>query len=185
VFAVEEGRPNAKHAAFIKVDGGPESLVIDGAKGRAFSHLWRSSTVAIDLRARSVVATWPNGCAGSRGIALDEAHGFVFAGCAEGKAVVLDANHEGKQISSIGTGSGVDVIAYSPLRKHLYVPGAASATLTIVAVSDQGQLSAIATVPTVKGAHCVAADDRGGVWVCDPQHGQLLYLKDDFASAAN
>jgi hypothetical protein len=131
--------------------------------------------VAIEVRSHSILSTWPNGCAESRGIALDEERGFLFAGCAEGKAVTLDANHGGKQLSHLVTGSGVDIVAYSPFMKHLDVPGASSATLTIAAVSHTGELRAIATVPTVSGAHCVAADDRGGIWVCDPQHGQLLF----------
>jgi hypothetical protein len=65
---------------------------------------------------------------------------------------------------------------------HLYVPGASSATLAIVEVKDHGELVTLATVPTAKGAHCVSADHQGGVWVCDPEGGQLLFLKDSVPS---
>src|SRR5262249_20928756 len=129
------------HAAFITVKGGPESLVIDGTRGRAYTHLWSGATVAIDLKSRTVVAEWPNGCRDSRGIALDEKQGFLFAGCAEGKAVVLDVKADGRQLSSVNFGSGVDVISYNPTLKHLYVPGASSATMGILAVSTDGKLS--------------------------------------------
>jgi hypothetical protein len=185
VFSLEGTPPTPKHSAFIKVDGGPESLVIDVKNQRAFTHLWKASTLAIDVRSRAIVATWANGCDGSRGIALDEARGLVFAGCSEGKAVVLDVAHEGKQLSRASTGKGVDVIAYSQSLRHLYVPGASSATLTVLAVGDDGQLGAIATIPSAGGAHCVTADDQGGVWVCDPEHGQLLFWKDDLAARTN
>ena len=40
----------------------------------------------------------------------------------------------------------------------------------------------IGIIPTAKGAHCVTADDQNGVWVCDPQEGRLLFLKDSPAS---
>jgi hypothetical protein len=30
----------------------------------------------------------------------------------------------------------------------------------------------------VDGAHCVTADDREQVYVCDPVHGQILVFKD-------
>jgi hypothetical protein len=84
--------------------------------------------------------------------------------------------------SSASAGSGVDVIAYSPSLRRLYVPGASSATLTILGVDESGRLATLATIPAVNGAHCVAADDKSGVWVCDPHHGRLLYLKDDLTT---
>jgi len=183
IFAVAGTPPKPSHAAFIKVDGGPESLVIDNKRQRAFTHLWKASSVAVDLHSRSTIATWHNGCSGSRGIALDESRGFLFAGCSEGKAFTIDVDHDGKPIGSATTGNGVDVIAYSASLKHLYVPGAASATMTILDVKDTGELVTLATLPTAKGAHCVAADDQGGVWVCDPEEGRILYLKDAFGAS--
>src|SRR5262245_37563322 len=90
----------AAHAAFVAVPGGPESLVIDPRRARAYTHLWAGKTVAIDLASRAIVATWPNGCAGSRGIALDAERGLLFVGCSEGKAVVLDVA-SGKVQSSL------------------------------------------------------------------------------------
>src|SRR5437867_7924841 len=69
IFSVPaSGTPAPSHAAFLAVPGGPESLVIDAARGRAYTHLWESSTLAIDLKQRRIVATWKNGCTGSRGI---------------------------------------------------------------------------------------------------------------------
>jgi hypothetical protein len=50
--------------------------------------------------------------------------------------------------------------------------------MTVIAVSAVGKLSKVATVPTAKGAHCVAADDQGGAWVCDPDGGRLLLYQD-------
>jgi DNA-binding beta-propeller fold protein YncE len=166
------------HSVFITVRGGPESLVIDKTQGRAYTHLWAGATVEIDLKTHSILTQFPNGCRDSRGIALDEKAGFLFAGCAEGKTVVLDVTANGRQLSSLNFGAGVDVISYNPTLKHLYVPGASSATMGILAVSDDGKLSLVATADTASGAHCVTADDLGNAWVCDPDHGQLLLIKD-------
>ncbi len=91
-------------------------MIIDHARGWAYTHLWEGKTVVIDVHTRAIVEQWPNGCSGSRGIALDEKRGFLFAGCAEGKAI--------------------------------------------------------------EGAHCTTGDNQGNIWVCDPQHGQLLLFKD-------
>jgi DNA-binding beta-propeller fold protein YncE len=172
--------PALEHAAFIEVPGGPESLVIDPARSRAYTHLWNGKTVSIDLASRAIVETWSNGCKGSRGIALDEARGFLFVGCSEGVAVVLDVAHQGRELSRASQGDGVDVIDYSPKRSHLYVPGAKSATMAVFAVSNAGALTLLGSVQTAAGAHCVATDDDGRTFVCDPDHGQLIEIDDPF-----
>ncbi len=96
IFALPAaGPPVPVHKAFVATPGGPESLVVDAARRRAYTHLWKSATLAIDLDTRAIAARWPNRCADSRGIALDARRGLLFAGCAEGKAVVLDVLHGG------------------------------------------------------------------------------------------
>ena len=181
IFTIPSGAaPKPKGGTFIKIAGGPESLVVDNKREWAFTHLWKGSTIVIDLRARAILGKWKNGCEGSRGIALDETRGHLFIGCSEGKVFALDVDHEGQSLGAATTGSGVDIIAFSPERRHLYAPGASSATMTIVDIAETGALRALGTVPTTPGAHCVAADDRGGVWLCDPAKGQLLLVKDDY-----
>ena len=181
VFEMPAGSaPTLLHSAFIPVPGGPESLVVDAARGYAFTHLWSGATVAVDLAKRAVVERWPNGCRGSRGIALDSARGFLFVGCTEGKAVVLDVTRRGAVRGSLRVGAGVDVIDYSPSLAHLYLPGSDSGTMAIVGVSRGGVLSLLGTVKTAPSAHCVAADARGQAWVCDPEHGRLLRVRDPY-----
>jgi hypothetical protein len=167
------------HAGVIAIPGGPESLVIDPSRGRAYTQTWDDATVVIELAHHEEVARWKNGCTGSRGIALDETRGFLFVGCEEGRATALDVAHDGKQLGAVDTGKGVDIIAYSPSRAHLYVPGGDSATLTIVGVSPSGTLTALRTVPAAQDSHCVTTDDRGHAYVCDPMHGALLVVSDE------
>ncbi len=183
VFALPSpGAPRPTSVGFIKFDDGPESLVIDGTRKRAYTHQWGSKSHSVDLSSRKIVATWDNGCSGSRGIALDEKKGFLFVGCEEGKAVVLDVEHDGRVLSSLSPGvSGVDIIAYSASLGHLYLPGQSSGTLAILAVSASGALSTVAVAQAATGAHCATADDRGNVWVCDPERGQVLVYHDAFA----
>jgi len=164
-------------SGFIDVPGGPESLIIDHARQRAYTHLWEGKTVAIDLQSHAIIGQWLNGCSSSRGIALDEKHGFLFAGCAEGKAIVMDINKKGMQISSLMASPGVDVISYNSKLQHLYL---ASDALWAIGVSDQGKLSLLGTAKAAEGTHCVTGDDQDNIWVCDPQHGQLLFYKDRF-----
>jgi DNA-binding beta-propeller fold protein YncE len=167
--------PAATHSGFIPVPGGPESLVI--GHRQAFTHLWSGATLAVDLKNRTTVGRWPNGCRGSRGIAVDEKRGFLFAGCDEGKVSVLQLK-SGKIVAHASAGAGVDVIAYNQKLAHVYLQGADSATIVIVGISASGAATVLTTAHTVEGAHCVTVDDRGQVYVCDPMHGKILLFKD-------
>jgi len=179
-----QGEPRPTSAGFIKFDDGPESLVIDNTRKRAYAHQWGSKSHAVDLASRKIVATWDNGCSGSRGIALDEKKGILFVGCEEGKAVALDVEHDGRVLGSLSPGvSGVDIIAYNASLGHLYLPGESSGSLAILAVSPSGALSTLAIAQAASGSHCVSTDDRGNVWVCDPEHGQVLVYADGFPAS--
>ena len=177
IFRLEGNPPAPLHEANLEVPGGPESLVVDVARGRAYANLWKGKTVALNLRNRSIVGTWDNRCEGSRGLALDAERAFLFVGCAEGAGVTLDAK-TGRVVSRLRAGNGVDVIAYSPGLRHLYLPGGKSATLSILAVGADGALSLAGEVPTAAGGHCVATDDLGHVYVCDPRSGKILVIPD-------
>jgi len=178
VFSLpDSGASKPVHVDFISIAGGPESLIIDNKRGRAYTHLWTDTTLAIDLKTRKIAARWKNGCRGSRGIAMDDARGFLFVGCDEGKLNVLDLN-TGTQLGSASSGSGVDIIAYNSHLAHAYLPGEESATMAIIGISGNGAATALATVKTAEGAHCAAADDRDQVYVCDPANGRVLIIKD-------
>ncbi|HEU4730908.1 MAG TPA: hypothetical protein VFT22_23595 [Kofleriaceae bacterium] len=190
VWVTEPGRKQIEFFAFDKgalvrkgslgVAGGPESLVIDATRGRAYTHTWGDASVAIDLKSHKEVARWNNGCKGSRGIAIDEKRGLLFVGCDEGKATVLDLAQSGKKVGQAATGNGVDIIAYAPSLGHLYVPGGDSATLTILGVGTGGTLDVLGSVAVAADSHCVATDDAGHAFVCDPRSGALLVVTDPF-----
>ena len=178
------GEPSPpRHEAFLSVPGGPESLVVDRKRGRAYSNLWKSTTVAIDLKRREIVGRWKNGCEGSRGIALDAEHGLVFVGCTEGKAVALDAS-TGNILGSAEAPKGIDIIDFNPRLSHLSVPGGKDAKLAIFGVSSRGVLSLLGTFPAAVGSHCVTSDAGGHVYVCDPRGGRLLLYSDPFPAAS-
>jgi DNA-binding beta-propeller fold protein YncE len=179
----KHGFPEPVHAAVIKIANGPESLVIDAARGRAFVNLWTDATLAIDLHSRAVVARWRNGCDGSRGLALDPVRGFLFVGCKKGKLEVLSLK-DGHHLGEVSAGDGVDIIAYAPSLHHAYLPGAASATMAVVGISSSGKADVLATVPTAKGSHCVTVDDINNAYICDPQNGQLLIFHDSIPATS-
>jgi len=48
IFGISPKRDKLTRVATIAVPGGPESLVVDSAGGRAFAHLWSGTSVVID-----------------------------------------------------------------------------------------------------------------------------------------
>ena len=163
--------------ATIAVPGGPESLVFDPARHRAYTNLWGSETVAIDTRSHALAAHWKNSCKGSRGLALDEMHAHLFVGCTEGEVATLDVAHGGRQIASAPAGEGIDIISYSPALHRLFVPGGKSANLTVFNVAAAGTFTLLGTWPAAGHSHCVADDDHGNAFVCDPRGGNVLVYR--------
>ncbi|MGH8414292.1 MAG: hypothetical protein ACRESX_06155 [Gammaproteobacteria bacterium] len=179
VFSVAPGpTPAVTPRTSIHVAGGPEALVFDTALDRGYTNLWKAKTAVIDLKTYKIVSEWTDSCEGPRGLALDAAKGFLFVGCTEGKVAVLDVNHDGKVLADATSGAGIDIISYNPKSRHLYVPGARSASMTIFKVAPSGALHALAMYRTAKGAHCVTDDGKGTAFVCDPHAGAILEIKD-------
>lgn len=171
-------KPSLTPETTIPVPGGPESLLFDAAHQRAYTNLWKTKTVVIDTATHQVVTEWPNGCKGGRGLAFDEAHAHLFVACTEGAISTLALRDNGRIVAHARAGTGIDIISYSPALHHLYVPGARSATLTIFDVSDSGTLKPVATYSTAEHAHCVADDNNGHVYVCNPRGGRVFSLTD-------
>jgi len=160
----------------ITVPGGPESLVVDEGRGRAYANLWKDETVVIDLATLKVAQHWKNGCAGSRGLAEDPVHGLLFVGCSEGGVSVLALDSDGRVLAHAAAGTGVDIVAFNAAYRRLFVPGARSATLTVFSVSTNGKLTPEGTYATARGGHCVATDPAGDAFVCDPRTGTIIKI---------
>ena len=125
-----------------------------------------------------MVATWPSGCGteGPRGLAIDAAHRLLFVACTDG-AITLDLAHDGKPVGHLKTGGGVDNIDYHAKLRLLYVASGKDATLTIAHVALAGELTAVTTAPTAKGARNPIVDATGTAYVTDSLGGQLIVVK--------
>jgi hypothetical protein len=167
-----------RSVATIAVPGGPESLVIDRERGRAYGHAEGGVSIAIDLASREVVETWSNGCATPKGIALDAGRGLLIVGCGEGELVSMDVVHAGEVRGRLAWGDGIDVLGYDAQRHHVYAPAGNSGALAIVDVGADGGLRLVSSVATASGAHCATADGAGTVYVCDPVGGRILMIAD-------
>ncbi len=172
IFSVPTtGTPTPSRVATISVPNGPESIVVDAKHGRAYTHHWDTSSVAIDVSTRKIAAEWPNGCTASRGIDVDPELQLLFAACAEGKMSVI-ATDTGDLLSTVSQGSGYDVMGYAPALKRAYAAGSCKCVTTF-AFAD-GKLAAAQKQPAPLDAHCAVADDVGSVWICSPKTGSII-----------
>jgi DNA-binding beta-propeller fold protein YncE len=164
--------------ATVKVPGSPEGYAVDEARGVFYTNLEdKDQTLAIDVATHKVTATWPATCGaeGPRGLAIDEAHRWLFVACTNG-ARVLDLAHDGKVIGRVDTGAGVDNLAYDAARRRLFVAAARAGAMVVADVADDGALKLLATVATAAGARNPIVDARGTAYVEDTTGGQLLVV---------
>lgn len=159
-------------------EGQPEGYAVDAKRGRFYMNYEdKDLTTAIDLKTRKTVAKWPSSCGedGPHGLSIDQTTGFLFVACST-QAEILDAGHNGKKLSSINTGDGVDDLNYSPTTHTLYVGAAKDAKLTVARVDAGGKLNMIAQVPTNQGARNGVVTKDGTVYLAHSQLGQLAGL---------
>lgn len=178
IFALDAGSTSPRRTSTIHVPNGPESLVVDQVRGRAYTHEWEARTLAFDVRSHAQVGSWSNGCAASRGIDLEPEHGWVLAACNEGTLTVLDAANDGHVVDVLSAGGGYDVIGYARGKRHVYLAGSSCGCLTIMGLLPTGKLSFLERLDAPSDTHCAVADDRGHVFVCAPSEGALYRLTD-------
>src|ERR1035441_1451389 len=107
---------SGKVVATIPLEGKPEFAAADSAAGRVYDNLEdKNEVVAIDTAAHKVVNRWPiaPGEEGS-GMAIDLAHHRLFIGCGGSKTMVMMDSTDGKVITSVPIGDGVDACAFDP-----------------------------------------------------------------------
>jgi DNA-binding beta-propeller fold protein YncE len=151
-----------------------EGYAVDEKHGLFYTSLEEhGETVAIDLRRKQIVSRWHSGCDEPHGVALDKERRFLFVACA-GRVIALDAAHEGKVLGSILTGDGLDNIDYSQSQKTVYAAASVAGTLTIASVDDRGGMTAVALIPTAKGARSVIAGNRSTAYLIDPFSASIL-----------
>lgn len=141
--------------ATIALAGKPEAAVADG-RGLMFVDIEDKNLLqAIDLKTRSVVASWPlPGCDEPAGLAMDKASRRLFVACHNKTLLVVDAD-SGKTVATLGIGDGVDANAFDPASK-LAFSSQGDGTLSIIQASPGDRFTLRQTVATARGARTLA-----------------------------
>ncbi|MDI1365836.1 MAG: YncE family protein [bacterium] len=144
----------------IAVGGKLEAAAVDGA-GKAFVNVEDlNEVVAIDLKARKVLAHYKLvACEGPTGIAYAPADNLLITTC-DGVADVLNAK-TGQSVAMIKTGDGADGVVFDPKSKLAFVSAGESGTLSVISIA-KGKARLVDTVPTQTRARTIALDPRDG-----------------------
>lgn len=147
-------------AGTIPVGGKLEFAAADGA-GNLFVNVEdKSELVRIDSQRLTVTAHWPLApCTEPSGLAMDIAHGRLFAGCDNKMMAVVDAD-TGKVIATPPIGAGVDANSFDPATGFAFASNGQSATLTVVHEDSPEKFTVVEDVPTQLGARTMTLDRK-------------------------
>lgn len=143
----------------IDLGGKPEFATADG-KGKVFVNIEdKSELVRFDATTLKVEGTWPLApCEEPTGLAIDREHRRLFAGCGNKVMAVVDAD-SGKVIASVPIGEGVDGVAFDAGKGLVFSANGRDGTITVVKESSPAVFTAIAAVPTKRGARTITLDE--------------------------
>jgi DNA-binding beta-propeller fold protein YncE len=143
--------------ATIPLDGKPEFGASDG-KGVVFVNIEdKNELTSIDAKKAAVIKSWPLApCDEPSGLAMDQKHRRLFAGCHNKMMAVVDAD-SGKVIATPTIGQGVDANAFDA-DKQLAFSSNGDGTLTVVHEDSPDKYSVLENAETQRSARTMALD---------------------------
>lgn len=144
----------------IPLGGKPESGAVDPDAGRVYVNLEDKNEIAvIDSKERKVVAHWPIAPgASATGMAIDRQLHRLIVGCGNSKMLLVDATN-GKVVSAVDCGQGVDAAAFDPESHLAFVSAGGSGTVTVAKV-EADKLTPVQTLNTERGARTMTVDSK-------------------------
>ena len=142
----------------IPLDGKPEFGAADG-KGMVYVNIEdKSELTSIDAKKAAVVKSWPLApCEEPSGLAMDQKHRRLFAGCSNKMMAIVDAD-SGKVIATPAIGEGVDANAFDADQQLAFSSNGRDGNLTVVHEDSPDKFSVVENVPTQKFARTMALD---------------------------
>lgn len=154
-----------KAAPKIDLGTSPEFHVADG-KGAVYVDLVDAGQIArIDSVTDKVSATWPVApCVHPKGLAIDPRARRLFASCANGMGVVVDAD-TGQVLAALPIGKGTDAARFDPSHRR-FLSSNGDGTLSVIAEQGLASFAVLGDVKTALGARTLAVNpDTGEVFL--------------------
>jgi DNA-binding beta-propeller fold protein YncE len=150
-------------AGTVDLGGAPEQAVSDG-KG----HIWvdiedKDNIAAVDATTLKVTAHYDlaGKCGGPGGLALDEKHHILFAACHEPANMAILNAEDGKIITTLPIGKGVDGAGFNPHTMEAF-SSQGDGTLTVIKENSPTTFEVAQNVPTKMGARTMTVDTKTG-----------------------
>ena len=146
----------------IDLGGAPEQAVSDG-KGRLYIDLEDKDSIAVvDATAMKVVTTYNLGDNKTpAGLAFDAKSGVVFVECRNPAVSVIMNSADGKILTTLPIGTGVDGAGFMPDTKEAF-SSQGDGTLTVIQESSPTSFEVEQTVKTMPSAKTMTIDRKTG-----------------------
>ena len=148
-------------AGTVDLGGAPEQAVSDG-KG----HVWvdiedKDNIAAVDAKTLKVMAHYDlaGKGGGPGGLALDEKHHILFAACHEPATMVILNAEDGKIITTLPIGQGVDGAGFNPHTMEAF-SSQGDGTLTVIKENSPTSFEVEQNVKTRPGARTMTVDTK-------------------------
>ena len=147
---------SGKIDAPLDLGGAPEFLASDEA-GKVYINLMDKNEVAVvDIKARKVIAHWPVAPGGAPvGMSIDTKKRRLFIGCRKPQKLIVMSADDGKVLSDLPIGDGVDA---TKIFDGQAFASCRNATLTVAAETSPGKFEIVQTVKTALGARTMGLD---------------------------
>lgn len=153
-----------------------ESMALESQGNRLFVNITDHNEIdVIDRSSMKVVDRWPLHDVGENSpMILDEANHRLFVVCRKPAKLVVFDTEAGKQIGVWDTAGHSDGMAFDPVRKRIYVPGA-EGYIAVYQQKDADHYELTAKVPSAPGAKtCLLVPELNRLYVAvSPGEGKF------------
>jgi YVTN family beta-propeller protein len=166
---------DGKVVGTVELGGGPEFTIADG-KGSVFVNLEeKNQLLRIDSAALTVKDRWPvSPCEAPSSLGFDAANNRLFLGCRSKVMAVVNAA-DGKVVASYPIGDHADATAFDPAAKVAFT-STGDGNVFVFHQDSPNSYSALATIPTVKGAKTMAIDPKTQRLFVPAREGEQMSL---------
>jgi DNA-binding beta-propeller fold protein YncE len=147
---------NGKIDTPIDLGGAPEFFATDG-NGKVYINLQDKNQVAVvDFKAGKVIARWPVAPGGSPvGMSIDTKTHRLFIGCRKPAKLIVMSTVDGKIISDLPIGDGVDATKFADGQAFA---SCRDGSLSVAGETSPGKFEIVQTVKTPTGARTMGLD---------------------------
>ena len=150
-------------AGTIDLGGAPEQAVTDG-KGHIYVDIEDKDNIAVvDAKTLTVTAHYDlaGKCGGPGGLAFDVKNHVLFAACHEPAVMAILSSVDGKIITTLPIGNGVDGAVFNPDTMEAF-SSQRDGTLTVIKEKTPTSFEVVQTVQTMLSAKTLTLDGKTG-----------------------